>query len=484
MSRQVPFGRYAKNRALMCGNLVAAVIIFGMTSEAKGQADLNIQSRLAPYILPVIPSPLDNQPYSGVIGACLTDGLFIVLLIHTLDGTGHPLLTKPQELAGLQDSGKIDNKNPLVKYLQTHPILAAHILARFFSDPNNVAEAKKHLATRNRPRAKPGEVGILAIQPLQLPLCGPGKTTVKVTFPFNPDYETNVLKSNTNNSPGDSLGFGAALQMVTPGVRLGDVIGLSVQSQSVRYDQHYANKSFDLVTTQAAYQFFLDAYSYKANGTFVNISGEIGKPTSKLLPPQNMITIDTIAVGVQNQTTYSPTFHAETVDLFTPQVTLSRQNIPLSNLSCALAIPDPRKDGFCYYLDVAITVGQTFSDQTLQQNANVTASVTPGWRIPDSDWKLTLPIAVTARAYENENASGRQTDFSFGNVAGGRDDLLFQLGAILNYAPPPFLNPFVNTVLNFSASATYNRNYSTLSTAAWHGFIVLPTLTLAFQPTK
>jgi hypothetical protein len=127
---------------------------------------------------------------------------------------------------------------------------------------------------------------------------------------------------------------------------------------------------------------------------------------------------------------------------------------------------------------------RTFSDQTLQQNANVTASVTPGWRIPDSDWKLTLPIAVTARAYENENASGRQTDFSFGNVAGGRDDLLFQLGAILNYAPPPFLNPFVNTVLNFSASATYNRNYSTLSTAAWHGFIVLPTLTLAFQPTK
>jgi hypothetical protein len=97
---------------------------------------------------------------------------------------------------------------------------------------------------------------------------------------------------------------------------------------------------------------------------------------------------------------------------------------------------------------------------------------------------LLPPSSRIARAYENENASGRQTDFSFGNVAGGRDDLLFQLGAILNYAPPPFLNPFVNTVLNFSASATYNRNYSTLSTAAWHGFIVLPTLTLAFQPTK
>ena len=31
-----------------------------------------------------------------------------------------------------------------------------------------------------------------------------------------------------------------------------------------------------------------------------------------------------------------------------------------------------------------------------------------------------------------------------------------------------------------SLAATYNRNYSTLSTAAWHGYIIQPTLTAAF----
>jgi hypothetical protein len=122
--------------------------------------------------------------------------------------------------------------------------------------------------------------------------------------------------------------------------------------------------------------------------------------------------------------------------------------------------------GFCYYLDLALTVGQTFSDVITQQNANVACSVTLGWRVPDSNWKITLPVVATARDYEN--------------VLGGRRDVLFQIGPAATYVLPSD-KPSAPS-LAFSFSVTYNQNYSTLSTAAWHGIVAQPTLTVAFQP--
>jgi len=303
------------------------------------------------------------------------------------------------------------------------------------------------------------------VLPLPINFCTP-KTVVKISFPLNPTYESNVLKSNQSANPGSSFGLSGSLQVTTPGVGKFDVIGLSVATQSTRYGQ-FSSKSFDSITTQGGYQFFINAYGYDSNEIFVDKIDE----NTKNIPPQNKITVETVAFGFQNQTIYTPTFDRKTVDLFTPQITLARQNIPLAgHEACEAKIPDPRKDGYCHFVDLSLTVGQTFSDLSSQQNANVAVSVAPGWRIRNTDWKLTLPTTVTGRVYED--------------VAGGRQDALFQVGTTLAWAPPPFIDASVATSVAFSLSATYNQNFSNVSKNAWHGIVVLPTLTVAFQPSK
>jgi hypothetical protein len=294
-----------------------------------------------------------------------------------------------------------------------------------------------------------------------------------------------VLKSSPNNSPGTSVGYGGTLQAFVP-VTTNlypngnfDVVGFSAQSQSVRYEQ-YPTKSFDSVTTQVAYQHFLSASGYQSNGlrtdnqttsiTPYSESSNHGTPLSTI-PPVGMITVDSVAFGVQNQTNYVPVFSKESVNLFTPQITFNHQNQDLSGIGtpCKAAIPDPRKDGFCYYADFALTFGQTLSDVATQKNANVTFSVTPGMRVSLTDWKLTLPMTATGKEYED--------------VVGGRRDTLLQIGPALTYSPPPFSSRYGGSyAVSFALPVTYNQNYFTVPADAWHGVIVTPTLTIAFQP--
>jgi hypothetical protein len=122
--------------------------------------------------------------------------------------------------------------------------------------------------------------------------------------------------------------------------------------------------------------------------------------------------------------------------------------------------------GFCYYLDLSLTAGQTLSDVPTQQNTNFTASVSPGVRIDGTNWKVTLPAVATSRFYND--------------VVGGRRDVLFQVGPNLSYSAPP-TGPGV-PFISFSIAATYNQNFSTLATASWRGVIIQPTLTIAFLP--
>lgn len=307
---------------------------------------------------------------------------------------------------------------------------------------------------------------IKVIPILALNFCA-STSTVKVTFPFNPTYETNVLKSNLGDSRGESTGFGGMLQLVTPGLRPLDLIGLSLQSQSIRYSNPFSSKNVDSITATAAYQFFISAYGTNPAGQPYAVFFGMDK---KELPPPSMITVDTVAIGVQNQTVYMPLFRVEQVNLFTPQVTFTHQNMPLFVIEqCATRIPDPSKFGYCYYADISVTVGQTFSDVATQENTNVALALTPGWRIRDTDWKLTLPATVTARGYQN--------------VPGGRQDLQLQIGPTLTYAPAPFfIDPAFITSVLFTLSTTYNQNYSTVAKNSWHGIIVMPTLTVAFAP--
>jgi hypothetical protein len=255
-----------------------------------------------------------------------------------------------------------------------------------------------------------------------------------------------------------SLGFGGSGLFTTGGLRDYDIIAFSAGTASARYT-NFPSRSLDNLTVQGLYQFFLDAHTVD------------GKPIDGAHPPNsttdngNMITYDVLAVGLVNQTAFVPTFHAETADLFTPQVTLARQNIGLLGLSdpgCAPLFnpnwPTPLQPGYCYFVNISVTAGQTFSDVVTLQNANVALAGTVSKRFDQTDWVLSLAGMATAKSFED--------------VPGGRQDLLLQLGPQLTYTP--------SKCVSFSVSVTYYRNYSSLSTAAWDGVIIQPTFNVIF----
>ncbi|MGD1074218.1 MAG: hypothetical protein ABSB15_29280, partial [Bryobacteraceae bacterium] len=247
----------------------------------------------------------------------------------------------------------------------------------------------------------------------------------------------------------------------------------------------YSTKSIDTLTVQAAYQYFLD-------GTFYD--GKSAVPITRDQTPSisnRAVTFDVVSFGVLNQTTYVPTFRYTSADLLTPQITLARQNWNLdpATSTClagsrTLATPastsappnQPNKSpstpsNFCYYMDVALTLGQTFSEISTLENANVSASVTMGRRFPESDWAIAVQAVATPRHYQY--------------VPGGRQDVLLQTGPLLTYSPAAqkFANSDVMEAVSFSLAANYFRNYSTIAKNSWNGVIVQPTLTIAFVPT-
>ena len=293
-------------------------------------------------------------------------------------------------------------------------------------------------------------------------------TNLALSLPLNPTWESNVLKNPANNSPGYSLGFGGTATLTTAGVegRPFDLAALSIASASARYP-NFLSKSLDSITEQAAYQIFLGGLYYPSPGGKERVF--TGKEGDKDLPAGNLITFDTLSVGFQNQTAFLPGVRSETADLFTPQVTFARSNTSLlGGASSNVCLNSSKKldaAGFCYYLDWSLTAGQTLSDVSTQQNTNLAGSVTPGWRIRDTDWKLTLPTVVTSRFYND--------------VVGSRRDVLFQIGPALSYSKPAMAGePYVS----FSVAVTYNQNCSTLAAASWRGVIIQPTLTIAFIP--
>lgn len=294
-------------------------------------------------------------------------------------------------------------------------------------------------------------------------------TQVRVSLSLSPTYETNVLKAGNNSSPGASAGFGSSALFTTAGARPLDLFGISFAEGSSRYTP-FPSQSADVINSFIAYSAFLNAYGYSVDPKTHQVSSvdyvDPNKPGN--VPDQGLATIDTLVFGVQNQTGYAPTFHNEKSDFFTPQFTLSRQNINLddaTHMDCSFKL-----DAFCHFANLSLTVGQSFSDVTTQQNFNVAGAGSVGWRI-DSAWTVSLQGMATGKEYEN--------------LVGGRQDLLLQGGPVLSYSSTPVtISTTEKMSVSFSLPITYYRNYSTLAPAAWSGLVIQPTLSVAFTYTK
>lgn len=337
-----------------------------------------------------------------------------------------PADEKKAFLARLNTTAKLDQISEIQKFISQHPRKCVEFFTSLSIQPGPIVLS----ATTAQP------------------------TKVKVSLVLNPTYETDVLKSGNNSSPGESAGFGSNVLITTAGLRPWDLYSISAAEGSSRYTP-FSSQSTDVVNSYLAYTAFLHADAYSQDGTLLHDL----EPNKSLpnVPVQNMATIDTVTFGIQNQALFVPTFHRETVDFATPQVTLSRQNINLdgADLSCSLPLK-----AFCDFASVFLNVGQSFSDVPTQQNFNVAESATIGRRI-DGDWTIQLQGTATGKEYEH--------------VVGGRQDLLLQVGPALTY-----IHQYSDYAISFQLPVTYYKNYSTLSAAAWSGLVIQPTLSIAF----
>jgi hypothetical protein len=510
--------RVVRPKQVVAGIAVSAVfVVIGSVRQAQAQAlpptiDLNLQSTLSTFTI-----PLADQLKQGLeTGACQYNPADVWKIYDANTKAGKDRSRERRFFDERSYSRYFKDIKDDEKKKKELSDLAAEERQNYLNRYYDVdqKEAKEKGSNDPRVRGMSNATSLSARQREKLrafvavnipDFCKvPQWTKVKISFPFNPTYETNVLRSNQGDSPGTSLGFGGTfLVTASPGLRDRpyDLIAFSAQATSVRYPAFPA-KNVDAVTTQGAYQFLLDANGYiPGRSNPIHIESDLRdveavrlaktdveaaqakvNELTKPMPAANMITADTFALGYQNQTAFTPTFHHETADLFTPQGTLARSNMPLFGSDgfnqCAPAgqdkaqQPDKTKSGFCYYADFSLTVGQTFSDQITQENANVAASATLGKRFDKTDFKLALQTTVTEKTYEY--------------FPGGRQDLQLQIGPTLSYAPSASnLSTDGNSITSavaFSLTATYNQNYSTVAAAAWRGVIVQPTLTIAFQP--
>lgn len=415
--------------------------------NANAQADLNIQSRIDAVTQPfqVQPIPLTPSGGSGIPEADRQPARRVIVRESTCFEHNHRCID-PDELDTLPRNPPKGRKTFTVQ-----PNTAA-LLAELKSEKTSLLRKKEIAAliglpivikSATPPNTKPGKEG--KAQPVQ-------PTTVKFIFPIGPQYESNATKSDALPHADTSIALGGGFQFTTQGFRNLDVIGVSAGTTSTRYS-HLAASSLDILSATAQYQLFLGAYD--VTGTPLNLSHGSDLSTGQ-------VTFNTLTFGLQNSTAFAPTFKAETLNLLTPTVVYSWQNLPLgSEKSCMTKLhPTPDFAAFCYYSDVNLSVGHTSSDNRLQENTNFGVSTTLGDRIRDTDLTAALAASMSGKVYDN--------------VPGGRRDLLLQIGPKLVFAP-------ASTILT-SLGVTYNKNYSSVAAAEWHGWVVQSMVQFTFTP--
>lgn len=458
------------------GSAVAVIFIalVGLHSGAWAQADPNLQNQLdaaiprqefpsafAAFVETVKehkPGESENDKYLKAPYPCMSDGDFIRHYFHGPDGGSiFGTMTKERLDELLKSKAETDYYLQLILH---RPALLNRGRVAWDKDYANARLGHGRFANRNLPSLPPSFCRLEQ------------KPSIKLTMPFNPTEDSNALKSDIGAHADRTIGIGGTVQGVEGGFRSFDLIGVSVGTTSLRYEKFHA-KDTDAFTVQAAYQFFLSATGYHEDGTSLPIDEALYKSDSfnAVIPAPNMITYATLQVGFQNQRAYAPFYAAEKSDMFTPQFTLAEQNISLLDPKGNVCEPgslDYRKIGFCYYADLSLNGGQTFSDQVTQQNANVSLSATVGRRFDKSDWKLSLQAAATERGFED--------------VDGGRNDVLLQVGPALAYAAPSVVTPWGTGSLSINLPVNFYDNISTVSKNSYREIVVMPSFSFAFAP--
>jgi hypothetical protein len=441
------------------GLVIATGIAVNLVSlpQARAQTNLNLQTQL---------NILSPPPLTVIFPGVTPQGIDI----------------KTERLLTLKDGTCVSSTSPQAqKFVEqqraigTRKGLAAEELDKSGSPKKYMDYLRDFIAAeQNRAKLRAGGP---KLPPLRFG-CDNQLSLAQLSLQLNPTYETNILKMGNNSSSGQSVGFGGTFLATGPGLRSLDLIALSGSEASARYSPN-SSPSVDAISSYAAYQMFLHADGYvqvnnqpKQPPTYSSNIGE-NFDNSKATVVSGMTTIDTLTLAVQNQTAFSPTFLAEKTDFLTPQFTLSKQNINLDGQNPKACVNVTGSSSFCDFASLSLTVGQSFADVVTQENVNAAGTVAIGRKFDQTDWSLSLQATATTKHYEH--------------FVGGRDDLLLQVGPALSYSAPSFAmfnDAFKGIIdtgqVSFSLPVTYYKNYSTVSAAVWSGWIIMPTLTVAF----
>jgi hypothetical protein len=233
---------------LLLGLAISTAITFGSAFEAQAQADFNIQSRLNTFTTPLVlspdiatPSATPSDPTAAVFssfskgarnaaapkgGACIKDKDFVLLILKKLSTEGK-LRYMPEDLQDLKSG-----KDPRLAKPEDAARILNHILSRLNDSQDGAI--LQWLKDPQPPKGskKSQDVGV-ALSALPVSFCDYSPPpTGKVSSPFNPSLESNVLKSNTNVQADRALGYGGTAQVTAAGFRPYDVMGLSIGSAS------------------------------------------------------------------------------------------------------------------------------------------------------------------------------------------------------------------------------------------------------------
>ncbi|GKQ55721.1 hypothetical protein [Bradyrhizobium sp. Ce-3] len=442
------------------GRLISRAIVFPLVAgaatlqigKACAQADLNIQSRIDAVTQPfqVQPVPITSSGGAARPESVRQPARREIVTEPTCFEKDRRCLT-PAELEKLVkprlNTPKLLTVTPsatsFIAELQSEevPLARKQAIIKALGLPINIKPPKRK-ALLIPPNIKPGKSEDQA--PTQ-------PTTVKFIFPVGPTYESNATKSDLLAHADTSIALGGGFQLTTQGFRNLDVIGVSAGTTSTRY-VNLTSKNLDILSSAVQYQLFLGAYH--GDGRPLDLTHGSNLPTGQ-------VSFNTLTFGLQNSTAFAPTFRAETLNLLTPTVVYAWQNLPVGGGLCTTKL-NPKADAaaFCYYADVNVTLGHTSSDNSLQENTNFGVAATLGDRISGTDLVATLGTWASGKVYDN--------------VPGGRRDLLLQIGPKLQFSPA--------NAVSTSIGVVYNRNYSNVAAAAWHGWIVQSAVTYAFAP--
>ncbi|MGH1419079.1 MAG: hypothetical protein ACRBCJ_09515 [Hyphomicrobiaceae bacterium] len=264
----------------------------------------------------------------------------------------------------------------------------------------------------------------------------PRKTTTAVDMKTGHEYRSNATRSNINSVEDNLLTAYGSVSVKVPIGPDEDTVTVHGSVSRVRYDELTA-KDIDLSSISAGYTSTIMKHYLSSEET------------------DGPVTRDKVSVGVKNLSIFEPGFDRRRITFTTPEVTVGREMIGLTNRICG----NPGKRYYCQSATISATVGHSWSDLRSENNAALTisASISSTTSVPGLSISANGNIIGTTRTASN-------TD---------REDIVFLLGGGLNWQP--------RANITISAAALYTSQHSTVDAARWAGADVKPSVNLSMS---